>query len=395
MTRPGFRASLVGAALSRVRSCGAASDRRRAPARQELASALRGAFVGAELASALRGAGKLLPYTRALIVYALLVLALAAGAPSQQPPPPLTPPTDAELPDGVTAKVVTFWSEGVPCYGRIFYPRGFDPAAAEKTPGVVLANGWTGLAGTLERYGARFAERGLVALAIDYRGWGESGGFVTLAEPVRTDDRLRRTQTTATVRIRRTRLLPGKQIEDIRNAISWLQGEPGVDRERIGLWGTSYAGGHVIAVAAIDARVKVGVAQVPAIAGRGVPEAAFTLEGALREDAVRRAREGRGAEWETGFSRKLMIDAETRQAAAEYRPFHAVDEVPETVPILFVIAEKEELMSNDDHARASAAALRGPTKVVEIPGITHFEVYRGEAFEQGARAAADWFLEHL
>ncbi|HVR29531.1 MAG TPA: CocE/NonD family hydrolase, partial [Thermoanaerobaculia bacterium] len=233
-----------------------------------------------------------------------LVLALAGAAqPSrarQAPPPPLAPPTDAELPAGVTAKVVAFWSEGVPCYARVFYPAGFLPDASDKAPGVVLANGWTGTAGTLERYAARFAEHGLVAMAIDYRGWGRSGGFVTLAEPVRTDDRLRRTQTTAKVRIRRTRLLPAKQIEDIRNAISWLQGEPGVDRDRIGLWGTSYAGGHVIAVAAMDARVKVGVAQVPAIGGRGVPEAAFALAGALREDAVRRAREGRGAEWETG-----------------------------------------------------------------------------------------------
>ena len=340
------------------------------------------------------------PLTIALAM-AALVLASAATAPAKQArqttPPPLFPPTDTELAAGVTAKVVTFWSEGVACYARIFYPAGFDPdaAAGGETPGVVLANGWTGTAGTLERYGARFAEQGLVAMAIDYRGWGRSGGFVTLAEPVRTDDRLRRTQTTAKVRIRRTRLLPHKQIEDIRNAISWLQGEPGVDRDRIGLWGTSYAGGHVIATAAMDARVKVGVAQVPAIGGRGVPEAAFALSGALRDDAVRRARTGRGAEWESGFSRKLMIDAETRQAAAEYRPFHLVDDVPETVPVLFVIAEKEELMSNDDHARAAAAVLRGPAKVVEIPGITHFEVYRGEAFEQGARAAADWFVEHF
>jgi hypothetical protein len=33
--------------------------------------------------------------------------------------------------------------------------------------------------------------------------------------------------------------------------------------------------------------------------------------------------------------------------------------------------------------------------VIEIPGITHFEVYRGEAFEIGSKAAADWFVEHL
>jgi hypothetical protein len=297
------------------------------------------------------------------------------------------------LPSGVTARTVTFYSEAVACYGRILFPAGFDPE--KPRPGVVLANGWTGTAGTLERYAERFAEHGLVAMAIDYRGWGKSGGFVTLAEPLRSDDRLRITEATARVRIERTRLLPRKQIEDIRNAISYLQGEPGVDRDRIGLWGTSYAGGHVLSVAAIDPRVKVGVAQVPAIAGKDVPEKAFALTGELRGDAIRRARTGQGGVFETGFSRPVTVDLETRQAAREYLPFHSLDEVPESFPVLFVIAENEELMDNAGHAVAAAERLRGPTKVVVLAGITHFEVYRGEPFETGARAAAEWLVEWL
>src|SRR5919108_194993 len=42
---------------------------------------------------------------------------------------------------------------------------------------------------------------------------------------------------------------------------------PGVDPDRIVLWGTSYSGGHVIAVAADDGRVAAAVSQVPATDG--------------------------------------------------------------------------------------------------------------------------------
>ena len=30
------------------------------------------------------------------------------------------------LPDGVTTRQVTFYSDGSPCYGRIFFPKGFN-----------------------------------------------------------------------------------------------------------------------------------------------------------------------------------------------------------------------------------------------------------------------------
>ena len=39
---------------------------------------------------------------------------------------------------------------------------------------------------------------------------------------------------------------------DLANAVSWIYGEPRCDRDRIGLWGSSYSGGHVVYVAARD-----------------------------------------------------------------------------------------------------------------------------------------------
>ena len=42
---------------------------------------------------------------------------------------------------------------------------------------------------------------------------------------------------------------------------------PEVDADRIGVWGSSYSGGHVLVLGAIDRRVKCVVWQVPLISG--------------------------------------------------------------------------------------------------------------------------------
>src|SRR6516225_8890464 len=170
------------------------------------------------------------------------------------------------LAEGVTSREVTYYSEGVACYGKVFFPKGFSTSG--KTPGVVMGQGWAGWHFSIEKYAARFAERGLVAMAIDYRGWGLSDGYVSTAARLGGADDIRFTRTKTDVVIKRTRLIPLDQVQDYRNAISFLQGEPGVDPDRIGIWGSSFAGGNVVVVAALDSRVKAIVGQVPAIAGK-------------------------------------------------------------------------------------------------------------------------------
>lgn len=304
-----------------------------------------------------------------------------------------------KLAEGVTAKEVTYYSDGVACYAKLFFPRGFS--ATGKTPGVVLGQGWAGTHFSIEKYGARFAERGLVAMAIDYRGWGSSDGFISQAqatvskgdaEPTRDDKRY--TNTKADVVLKRTRLIPMKQVEDYRNAISYLQGEPGVDPDRIGIWGSSFAGGNVIVTAALDSRVKAVVGQVPAISGKDSPVAPVPLRGRALEDAIKRARTGQGGEFETGFSIRRTIDLETNQMVAEYRPFQYLKAVGDR-PVLLIPAEKDELINNRANAYAALEVLTGPKKLIEVPGITHFEMYINEAFEISSNAAANWFREHL
>jgi len=89
-----------------------------------------------------------------------------------------------------------------------------------------------------------------------------------------------------------------------------------------------------------------------------------------------------------------MVDLETNQMVAEYRPFRYVKDVGSR-PVLFIVAEKEELFKNSDNAGAAIELLTGPKKLIVVPGVTHFEMYINGAFEIRSNAAAGWFRTHL
>jgi uncharacterized protein len=118
-------------------------------------------------------------------------------------------------------------------------------AGAAGRPCVVMAHGFGGTRDSgLLAYAEPFAEAGIDALVFDYRGFGDSDGTP------RQDVSVRR------------------QREDYHAAIAAARHLPGVDADRIALWGYSYAGGHVIAVAAQDPRVAAIVSMSPAADGR-------------------------------------------------------------------------------------------------------------------------------
>lgn len=293
---------------------------------------------------------------------------------------------------GVTTREVTFYSDGVACWAKLFFPPDFSEAS--RVPGVVLGHGWAETHDSIEKFAARFAERGLVAMIIDYRGWGKSDGFVNAIDRIRTSDDRRFTDASIQVRVTRTRLLPMKQVEDLRNAISFLQSEMGVDENQIGLWGADFSGGLVFTVASMDARVKALAAHAPALRGADVQPGPVTLEGRHLKDAIRRVRTGRAAQFSTGYSTPRMVDLETLQAIREYFPFHDVAKVG-SLPVIFIIAENEQLFDNAQHAQAAMEVLTGPKELIEVSKVTHFELFSGNGFEISSNAAAAWFLGHL
>jgi len=60
----------------------------------------------------------------------------------------------------------------------------------------------------------------------------------------------------------RQEIIPALQISDLQDAITYAQSRKEVDPEKVGLWGSSYAGGHVLYTAAVDRRVKACISQV-------------------------------------------------------------------------------------------------------------------------------------
>jgi uncharacterized protein len=138
---------------------------------------------------------------------------------------------------------VHFQSGGLRCAADLYLPDGLKPG--ERRPAIVVGHGFTVVKEALVEQGKAFANAGFVTLTIDYRNFGRSEG-----EP-------------------RGQLFPLNEAEDYRSAISFLEDRSDVDPERIGIWGTSFAGGVVLYVAAVDRRVKATVSQVPVVDGYG------------------------------------------------------------------------------------------------------------------------------
>ncbi len=223
-----------------------------------------------------------------------------------------------------------------------------------------------------------------------YTRMGQERGYVYLAENVRYDDRLRVSQHTAKVRIRRKRLIPDDQVSDIRNAISFLQGEPGIDRLHIGVWGADMAGGHVMVIARLDPRVKAVVAQVPIIEGKDAERKLSLPKPAMQQTEVKLARTGEAPATPAGAA--AMAAEETRIALAEYHPFWFVSQIPQTVAVLLVVAANDTKVKNEDNAIAASKVLKGPNSVTTVPGA---HALAGKASVQAADAASEWFVKYL
>lgn len=133
-----------------------------------------------------------------------------------------------------------FLSEGRTLRGWLYRPEG------EKCgyPAIIMAHGLSGVKEQyLDRYAEVFVSAGFGVILYDHFNFGASDG------------------------IPRQEADPVLQRRGYRDAISFAQTVSWIDAQRIGLWGTSYSGGHVLEVAALDPRARCVVSQVPTISG--------------------------------------------------------------------------------------------------------------------------------
>jgi uncharacterized protein len=281
---------------------------------------------------------------------------------------------------------VFFDSWGLRCAAWLYRPAG--AAGLRATPCVVMAHGWSGVREQrLDAYAERFAAAGLAALVFDYRHFGASEG-----EPRDLID------------IRR-------QLEDWAAAISFARSLPGVDSERIALWGSSFSGGHVLTTAARDHRIAAVVSQVPFIDGlknlgfyglrktltltrEGLRDAFGALRGRPPHMIASVGPPGSVAvmtspDADPGFH---AIDPATsnwhNEAAARallivstYRPGRKVAEI--RAPVLYCVGDQDAVTPPGP---AIDAAHRTPRAELKRYPIGHFDIYVGEWFE---RAVAD------
>jgi cephalosporin-C deacetylase-like acetyl esterase len=137
--------------------------------------------------------------------------------------------------------------DGVTLRGWFYSP---ETAALNSVPlpCVVMSHGFSAVKEMgLDLFASHFvAKLSVSCLVYDHRGFGASDT---------RDGELRQ------------EIVPTQQTDDMSDAISYAQSREDVDTQNIALWGSSYSGGHVLSVAAVDRRVKAVLSQVPFISG--------------------------------------------------------------------------------------------------------------------------------
>lgn len=296
---------------------------------------------------------------------------------------------------------VEFQSGGDTVRGHLYRPDGDGPH-----PVVVMAGGWCYVRELVQPvYAEQFAANGIAALVFDYRRLGASDG-----QP-------------------RQHIDPHDQIEDYRNAITWVAEHDDIDAERISVWGISYSGGHALIVGATDWRVKNVMSVVPVVDGyvnmrRVHGTVGFrTLQEAVRADRVNRYRTGEygymamsttrvGEElctWPFPETYEAFNELKRTVAPAhEHRNTIASTEMLMSysvypflgrlldTPVLMVLAEGDDLTLWDKEMDVFA---RIPTQKKELHVVqmaTHMELYSNRSsLERAAEKCGAWLAEQI
>jgi hypothetical protein len=287
-------------------------------------------------------------------------------------------------------------SDGTTLRGWHYLPEGRGPF-----PTIVLAHGFSAVKEMyLDRYAEAFAAAGFASVVYDNRNFGASDG-----EP-------------------RQEIDPWQQVRDYSDAITFAAGLSETDGSRIGVWGSSYSGGHVLVVAAIDRRVRCVVSQVPAISGSqgfrrfirpgfmGAVQAQFHADRAGRAAGEPPAMipvvstdpmapsalpTADSYTWftETAASRapswRNEVTLRTLEYGLGYEPGTYIGLISPT-PLLLIVALKDHLAASDLAIEAYERAYE-PKKLLLLPG-GHFDGYTTE-FEQSSGPALEWFRTHL
>lgn len=269
-------------------------------------------------------------------------------------------------------------SHGEQLAAYLYRPDTYLPnTAAEPVPCVVMAHGFSATRDDgLPPYAEAFQRAGFAVILFDYRHFGASTG-----QP-------------------RQLLDINRQQQDYRAVIDWARRSDGIDPDRIVLWGSSFSGGHVLAVAATDPRIAAVISQAPftdSIAVmrqlplrnvlRGSAAAMADRVGAMLGRAPRNipavgppgtfaimteadAQQGFEAIvnpntlWRNEVAARIMLDV------AGYRPVRYASRL--TMPVLFCVCDADTTTPPGPSVQAARTAPRGELR--RYP-YGHFDIY--------------------
>jgi len=299
---------------------------------------------------------------------------------------------------GIDIRDVEFGTED----GTILRGRIYSSADSGGGVGIVMAHGFGAVQEMVAHYAELFAASGFNVLLYDHRGFGISDGMP------------------------RQEVDPNKQIADWRDAITYALDQPGfASRGEVGIWGSSFAGGLAIVIAAIDSRVKCVVAQIPNVSGYRNSRKLFTAE-QLDEIRIRAARDRsirlQGGDPDTvpvfsedpndlcglpvHLNDAFIANFRAAEANTSWRNYVTLRSVEHLVqfepagwiayvaptPLLMIIGDNDDC-TFPDLQRSVFEQAGEPKKLVSHRG-GHFNTY-DRHFETSGVSARDWFVEHL
>ncbi|GAA4780616.1 alpha/beta fold hydrolase [Actinomycetospora chlora] len=285
------------------------------------------------------------------------------------------------------------------CHAWLYLPAGASSAAP--VPVIVMAHGLGAVkALRLSAYADRFTAAGYACLVFDYRYFGDSGG-----EP-------------------RELLSITSQRQDWQAAVTFARTLPEVDPNEVVVWGTSFAGGHVVATAARDPRIAAAIAQAPFLDGiasvRQLPvRQTLALVAAGARDLLAQVRGREPVRIKAGARPGeigLMSSTEDMQSLLALLAASGIDEadypndVPARValtipvarpgraagdvacPILFCVADRDNLAPPDATVRFASRAPRGEIRRYDTG---HFDIYLGEDFDAAVTDQLAFLARHV
>lgn len=296
----------------------------------------------------------------------------------------------AETQSAVDHQEVTIWSEGVRLAGDIYRPA--KVTEDERLPGILMIPGWGGNKENVgKNYARQFAEAGFIVLAFDFKGWGKSDG------PLLAAAKLEPTEEASQVTIKASHIRkvvnPFSMSADVRAALHYLGGEPGVMPNNLGIWGTSMGGALALVSATSDDRIKAYVTQMgPVNHSYNLMQLPAEL---MRQAEIRAARgeippypgpESKGDSRLRGYPDWVALK--------QFEPLAELDRLD--APTLIIDAEDETLFDPAKNGGQMYEAIkhRLPSRYVTYPG-GHYEMYQGENLSAARSEALGWFLKYL